>query len=68
MLEQGEILNLSNSKEYVVVSSVNYEGENYVYQDDVLKEVEDPELFKTLITKFNADLKEHLTDIISANQ
>ena len=78
MLEQGEILNLSNSKEYVVVSSVNYEGENYVYlldtetykdyrlchyQDDVLKEVEDPELFK-----FNADLKEHLTDIISANQ
>lgn len=83
MLEQGEILNLSNSKEYVVVSSVNYEGENYVYlldtetykdyrlchyQDDVLKEVEDPELFKTLITKFNADLKENLTDIISANQ
>ena len=69
MLEQGEILNLSNDKEYVVVSSVEYEGNNYVYiidtdtykdyrlckyEDETLKEVK--------------DLKEHLTEIISENQ
>ncbi len=83
MLEQGEILNLSNDKEYVVVSSVEYEGNNYVYiidtdtykdyrlckyEDETLKEVKDAELLKVLITKFNTDLKEHLTEIISENQ
>ena len=37
MIEAGEVLTLSNNKVYSVVSSVNYEDNNYVYlidQDD----------------------------------
>ncbi len=83
MLEQGELLNLSNNKEYVVVSSIMYQEANYVYlldtdtykdyklckyENDVLKKVEDEELLKTLITKFNSDLKDNLAKIIAENQ
>ena len=31
MIEQGELLTLSNDKEYAVVSSIVYEDTNYVY-------------------------------------
>ena len=37
MIEAGEVLTLSNNKVYSVVSSINYEDNNYVYlidQDD----------------------------------
>ena len=79
MLEQGEILTLSNNKEYVVVSSIIYQGANYVYlldcdsykdykfckyEDESLKVVKDESLLKTLITKFNKDLKDNLPAII----
>ncbi len=80
MLEQGELLLLSNDKEYVVVSSIAYQNNNYVYlldtetykdyklclfEDDVLKIVDDENLLKVLITKFNKDLKENLSKIIN---
>ena len=31
MLEQGELITLSNNVEYAVVSTVIYQGANYVY-------------------------------------
>ena len=79
MLEQGEILTLSNNKEYVVVSSIIYQGANYVYlldsdsykdykfckyEDESLKVVKDEELLKELIVKFNKDLKDNLPTIL----
>ncbi len=78
MLEQGELLTLSNDKEYAVVSSIIYQGANYVYllDTDVYKDyklckyvdenltvVKDEELLKTLITKFNSDLKNNVSNI-----
>lgn len=78
MLEQGELLTLSNDKEYAVVSSIIYQGANYVYlldtdvykdyklckyEDENLTVVKDEELLKTLITKFNSDLKNNVSNI-----
>lgn len=78
MLEQGELLTLSNDKEYAVVSSIIYQGVNYVYlldtdvykdyklckyEDENLTVVKDEELLKTLITKFNSDLKNNVSNI-----
>lgn len=78
MLEQGELLTLSNDKEYAVVSSIIYQGANYVYlldtdvykdyklckyEDENLMVVKDEELLKTLITKFNLDLKNNVSNI-----
>lgn len=78
MLEQGELLTLSNDKEYAVVSSIIYQGSNYVYlldtdvykdyklckyEDENLTVVKDEELLKTLITKFNLDLKNNVSNI-----
>lgn len=80
MLEQGELLTLSNNKEYAVVSSIIYQGCNYVYildtetykdyklckyVDEELTVVKDEELLKKLIVKFNLDLKENISKIIS---
>lgn len=82
MIEQGELLTLSNDKEYAVVSSITYDGANYVYlldtdtykdykfckfENDVLKVVKDEELLKTLITKFNYDLKDNLVNMVSTS-
>lgn len=79
MLKQGELLILSNKKEYAVVSSIMYEENNYVYILDTetykdykicecfnnrLTIVHDPELLKILIVKFNTDLKENIASII----
>lgn len=80
VLEQGEILELSNDKEYVVISSIIYQGANYVYiidtetykdykvckyQEEELEDVTDDELFKNLIFKFNKDLKANLAKVLS---
>lgn len=79
MLKQGELIQLSNNKEYAVVSSIIYEGDNYVYildtetckdyklckfEDELLKPVKDEELLKILIVKFNSDLKDNIAKII----
>ena len=83
MLEQGELLQLTNDKEYVVVSSIIYQGANYVYlldtdtykdfklckyEEEQLKVVKDEKLLATLITKFNTDLKDNLAQIIHSTQ
>lgn len=83
MLERGELLVLSNNKEYAVVSSIIYEGVNYVYildteeyrdykfcryEEEQLRVVKDEELVKTLIAKFNTDLKENLSSLIGDSE
>ena len=83
MLNQGELIQLSNNKEYAVVSSIFYEGINYVYiidtesykdyklckfENELLKPVKDEELLKILIVKFNDDLKENIAKIIEEAQ
>lgn len=82
MLKQGELLTLSNKKEYAVVSSIIYQGANYVYildtdtykdyklckyEDENLIVVHDEELLKTLIIKFNDDLKDNIANIIDSS-
>ena len=82
MLEPGEIVTLSNREEYAVVSSIEYEGKNYVYlmnledyknfkfcefKDESLYVVQDSELIKKLIIKFNTDLKHNIGNIIKDN-
>lgn len=37
MLNLGEIITLSNGKKYVVVSSINYFNDNYVYLSEFYK-------------------------------
>lgn len=79
MLEQGELITLSNNVEYAVVSTVIYQGANYVYildtnnfkdykickyEDEELSVVKNEELLKVLIVKFNSDLKENLAAVI----
>ena len=81
MLKQcEELITLSNGKEYSVVSSIVYEGNNYVcildtlefkdykfclYEDDELTIVKDFDLLEVLISKFNADLKNNISKIIN---
>ena len=80
MLEQGELLVLTDDKEYAVVSSIMFEDKNYVYLVDTdkykdykicefhgetLEEVVDSDLFRLLVIKFNKDLKENLTKIVN---
>lgn len=83
VLERGEILKLSNNKEYIVTSSIIYRGTNYVYLidssnnkdykilryvEEVLKPVHDEKLLKELIIKFNDDLKKGLTAILKESE
>ena len=84
MIKQGEeILTLSNGKDYSVVSSIMYEDSNYVclldidtykdykfckYENDELIVVKDKDLVKSLIIKFNSDLKNNIARIISDNK
>lgn len=83
MIEQGELLILSNNKEYAVVSSIIYNDVNYVYLldteeykdykfcefvNDKLKVVKDPELLKVLITQFNSNLKENIVNIVTGEE
>lgn len=80
MIEQGEMLVLSNDKEYAVVSSIMMQDTNYLYLVDTekysdykickfvsnnLKEVVDTDLLRLLIARFNTDLKDNLAKIIN---
>jgi len=81
MLKAGEeLITLSNNKEYSVVSSIIYEGSNYVclidtdsykdykfclYENDELIVVKDHDLIEVLISKFNSDLKTNIAKIIN---
>lgn len=72
MIEQGEILTLSDNKKYSVVFSTEYNQKKYVYlidQDDYtntmfcecdnnseLEEVIEPEIIEQLMTKFQENM------------
>ena len=70
MFEKGDLLTLDNNKEYLVVNQLNYENNNYVFliakdgisdimiclfKGDELIKVEDSELIKKLIERFESD-------------
>ena len=74
MLEQGEILTLSDNKEYVVVSSLNIDNETFVYlvegdnnfnfmfckyKDNKLEKVTDSDLVETLLVLFRKKINEN---------
>lgn len=67
MLEQGDLITLSNNKEYIVINKTSLKGKNYVYlitkdgiseiaiclfENDTLTKVTDIELLKILINIF----------------
>lgn len=71
MLRKGEILTLSDNKEYTVVSTTELDGNNYVYiieqddytnvmfckfENDSLEEVIDSNLVEQLMIIFKNDL------------
>ncbi len=80
MIEQGEIWTLDDNNPYIVASIIEIDNKKYVYlvhKTDYTKyvlgeytgngidEVEDPDLFETLLVKFNENLKETLPKILS---
>lgn len=67
MLEKGDLLTLSNGREYIVISQIQIKGKNYVYlvtkdgvsgvavcllENDTLTMVNDGELLQSLLEKF----------------
>lgn len=80
MITQGEIWTLDDNNPYIVASIIDIDSKKYVYlihksdyskyvlgeyTGDGIDEVEDPDLFETLLVKFNEDLKENLPKILS---
>ncbi len=80
MIEQGEIWTLDDNNPYIVASIVELESKKYIYlihksdyqkyiigefTGDGIDEIEDPDLFETLLVKFNEDLKENLPKILA---
>lgn len=80
MIEQGEIWTLDDNNPYVVASILDIDNKKYVYlihkndyqkyiigeyTEEGIDEIEDPDLFETLLVKFNEDLKESLPTILS---
>ncbi len=80
MIEQGEIWTLDDNNPYIVASIIEIDNKKYVYlvhktdytkyvlgeyTGDGIDEVEDPDLFETLLVRFNEDLKETLPKILS---
>lgn len=70
MLENGDLITLSNNEEYIVISMTNLDGKNYVYliskdgvskisiclyENDTLTPVKDEEIFKLLLDKFQKE-------------
>ena len=70
MLEKGDLLTLSNNKEYIVMDQVKFENKNYVYliskdgisgiaiclyENDSLKPVKDEDLLKKLLRKLKEE-------------
>lgn len=67
MLDKGDLLTLSNGKEYIVISQIQIDGKNYVYlvtkdgvsgvavcllENDTLTTINDGEFLQLLLTKF----------------
>ncbi len=80
MIEQGEIWTLDDNNPYIVASILDIDNKKYVYlihkndyhkyiigeyTEEGIDEIEDPDLFETLLVKFNEDLKESLPTILS---
>jgi len=68
MLDKGDLITLSNDKEYVVINQIHMDGKIYLYliakdgissilicelKEDNLIIVKDAELFQKLVVKFN---------------
>lgn len=68
MIEQGEILTLDDNNSYIVASIIEIDNKKYTYlvhktdyskyilgeyTGDGIEEIEDPDLFETLLVKFN---------------
>lgn len=67
MLDKGDLLTLSNGREYIVIDQIRIDGKNYVYlvtkdgisciavclfENDTLTIVSDGELLQMLLKKF----------------
>ena len=67
MLNKGDLLTLSNGKEYIVINQIQIDGKNYVYlvtkdgisgvavcllENDTLTTIKDGEFLHLLLTKF----------------
>lgn len=67
MLDKGDLLTLSNGKEYIVINQIQIDGKNYVYlvtkdgvsgvavcllENDTLTTINDGEFLQLLLTKF----------------
>ncbi len=67
MLNKGDLLTLSNGKEYIVINQIQIDGKNYVYlvtkdgisgvavcllENDTLTTINDGEFLQLLLTKF----------------
>ena len=67
MLDKGDLLILSNGKEYIVINQLQFEGKNYVYlvtkdgvsgiavclfENDTLTTISDGEFLQLLLKKF----------------
>lgn len=67
MLDKGDLLTLSNGKEYIVINQIQIDGKNYVYlvtkdgvsgvavcllENDTLTTIDDGEFLQLLLTKF----------------
>ncbi len=67
MLYKGDLITLSNKKEYIVIDQIKMDGKDYVYlitkdgvsgiaiclvENDILIKVSDAELLQKLIIKF----------------
>lgn len=67
MLDKGDLLTLSNGKEYIVINQIQIDGKNYVYlvtkdgisgvavcllENDTLTTINDGEFLQLLLIKF----------------
>ncbi len=67
MLDKGDLLTLSNGKEYIVINQLEFEGKNYVYlvtkdgvsgvtvcllENDTLTTISDVDFLQMLLKKF----------------
>lgn len=67
MIDKGDLLKLSNGKEYIVINQLQFEGKNYVFlvtkdgvsgiaicllENDTLTTISDGELLQMLLKKF----------------
>lgn len=67
MLDKGDLLTLSNGKEYIVINQIQFDGKDYVYlvtkdgvsgvavcllENDTLTTISDGEFLKLLLEEF----------------